>query len=65
MRQIYNQELLSPTTPEQPREDLLHCLAACANQKFSLTNLLPSRLALANKMCVTLIPLGTALILVD
>ncbi|XP_059477095.1 kinesin-like protein unc-104 isoform X5 [Neocloeon triangulifer] len=50
MRQIYNQELLSPTTPDQPREDLLHCLAACANQKFSLTNLLPSRLALANKI---------------
>ncbi|GLH09165.1 Kinesin-like protein unc-104 [Gryllus bimaculatus] len=41
MRQIYNEDL-SPETPEG-REDLFHCLSVCANQKFSLANLLPSR----------------------
>ncbi|KAK7869443.1 hypothetical protein R5R35_008169 [Gryllus longicercus] len=48
MRQIYNEDL-SPETPEG-REDLFHCLSVCANQKFSLANLLPSRLVLPLKM---------------
>ncbi|XP_063227790.1 kinesin-like protein unc-104 isoform X3 [Bacillus rossius redtenbacheri] len=41
MRQIYNEDL-SPTTPEA-RDDLFQCLSVCANQRFSLANLLPSR----------------------
>ncbi|XP_046405609.1 kinesin-like protein unc-104 isoform X2 [Ischnura elegans] len=48
MRQIYNEDL-SPGTPEA-REDFFQCLSVCANQKFSLANLLPSRLVLTHKM---------------
>lgn len=44
MRQIYNEDLESPATPEQLiKEDFFQCLTFCANQKSALTNLLPSR----------------------
>ncbi|XP_021916348.1 kinesin-like protein unc-104 isoform X6 [Zootermopsis nevadensis] len=41
MRHIYNEDL-SPETPEA-KDDFFQCLSVCANQKFSLANLLPSR----------------------
>ncbi|XP_046673544.1 kinesin-like protein unc-104 isoform X4 [Homalodisca vitripennis] len=44
MRQIYNEDIESPATPEQLiKEDFFQCLTICANQKSALTNLLPSR----------------------
>jgi len=52
MRHIYNEDL-SPETPEA-KDDFFQCLSVCANQKFSLANLLPSRLVLTSKMCVYL-----------
>ncbi|PSN48270.1 Kinesin-like protein unc-104, partial [Blattella germanica] len=48
MRHIYNEDL-SPETPEA-KDDFFQCLSVCANQKFSLANLLPSRLVLAVKI---------------
>lgn len=44
MRHVYNEDS-SPSTPEA-KEDIFQCLTVYSNPKFSLANLLPSRLVL-------------------
>lgn len=44
MRHVYNEDS-SPSTPEA-KEDIFECLTVYSNPKFSLANLLPSRLVL-------------------
>ncbi|RZF34007.1 hypothetical protein LSTR_LSTR012352 [Laodelphax striatellus] len=44
MRQIYNEDLESPQTPEILGEDFLQCLSICSNtSRFTLAKLMPSR----------------------
>ncbi|XP_039275472.1 LOW QUALITY PROTEIN: kinesin-like protein unc-104 [Nilaparvata lugens] len=45
MRQIYNEDVESPQTPEILGEDFLQCLSICSNNtsRFTLARLMPSR----------------------
>lgn len=59
MRHVYNEDS-SPSTPEA-KEDIFQCLTVYSNPKFSLANLLPSRLVLERARLFPLIVMQHAL----